>query len=71
MVSYVTTCKICEQSKNCADSGRRRLSASAEIRFGPLPSDLVAQLGSATAEQFERWGDRVLDAASLDGIFRP
>jgi hypothetical protein len=47
------------------------LSASAEIRFGPLPSDLVAQLGSATAEQFERWGDRVLDAASLDGIFRP
>jgi hypothetical protein len=40
-------------------------------RFGPLPSDVVAQLGSATTEQLERWGDRVLDAASLDDVFRP
>ncbi len=40
-------------------------------RFGPLPSAVVAQLGSATAEQLERWGDRVLDAASLDEVFRP
>jgi len=40
-------------------------------RFGPLPSDVVAQLGSATTTQLERWGDRVLDAASLDDVFRP
>jgi hypothetical protein len=39
-------------------------------RFGPLPSDVVAQLGTATTEQLERWGDRVLDAASLDDVFR-
>lgn len=40
-------------------------------RFGPLPGDLVAHIGSATTEQLERWGDRVLDAASLDDVFRP
>jgi hypothetical protein len=40
-------------------------------RFGPLPSDVVAQLGTATTEQIERWGDRVLDAASLEDVFLP
>ena len=40
-------------------------------RFGPLSSDVVAQLGTATTEQLERWGDRVLDAASLEDVFLP
>ncbi|MFO7639714.1 MAG: DUF4351 domain-containing protein [Candidatus Competibacteraceae bacterium] len=40
-------------------------------RFGPLPSGVVTQLGSATTAQLERWGDRVLDAATLDEVFRP
>ena len=40
-------------------------------RFGPLPSDVIAKLGTATTEQLERWGDRVLDAASLEDVFRP
>jgi len=40
-------------------------------RFGPLPSDVIAQLGTATTEQLERWGDRVLDAASLEDVFHP
>ncbi|MFZ1859424.1 MAG: Rpn family recombination-promoting nuclease/putative transposase [Candidatus Competibacter sp.] len=40
-------------------------------RFGPLPGDLMARIGSATQEQIERWSDRVLDAASLEDVFRP
>jgi hypothetical protein len=40
-------------------------------RFGPLPSAVVAQLGAASREQLECWGDRVLDAARLDEVFRP
>jgi hypothetical protein len=40
-------------------------------RFGPLPGTVVAQLGAASQEQLECWGDRVLDATSLDEVFRP
>jgi predicted transposase/invertase (TIGR01784 family) len=40
-------------------------------RFGTLPSDRVAQIGSATQAQIEGWSDRVLDAASLEEVFRP
>ncbi len=31
-------------------------------RFGPLPADLSAQIGAATAAQIDVWVDRVLDA---------
>ncbi len=40
-------------------------------RFGALPNEVVNQIASATSEQIETWGDRVLDAATLDEIFRP
>jgi hypothetical protein len=39
-------------------------------RFGPLPSDLVARIRAATTEQLEGWGDRILDATSLEEVFR-
>jgi hypothetical protein len=39
-------------------------------RFGPLPSDLVARIGAATTEQLEGWGDRILEATSLEEVFR-
>jgi hypothetical protein len=32
---------------------------------------LVAHIGSANTEQLEQWGDRVLDAASLEEVFGP
>lgn len=40
-------------------------------RFGALPSERLAQIAAATTAQLELWGDRVLDAASLDAVFRP
>ncbi|WP_278362241.1 Rpn family recombination-promoting nuclease/putative transposase [Stutzerimonas kunmingensis] len=40
-------------------------------RFGPLPADLSAQIGAATAAQIDVWVDRVLDAQNLDEVFRP
>ena len=38
-------------------------------RFGELPAAQQAKLSAATPAQLETWGDRVLDAASLDQVF--
>jgi hypothetical protein len=38
-------------------------------RFGPLPEWAAQQLKAATAEQFDLWADRVLDAASLTDVY--
>ena len=38
-------------------------------RFGELPAAQLAKLAAATPAQLEIWGDRVLDAQSLDEVF--
>ena len=38
-------------------------------RFGELSAAQQARLAAATPAQLETWGDRVLDAASLDEVF--
>jgi len=40
-------------------------------RFGALPSYVLEQIATATAQQIEIWGDRVLEASSLEDVFRP
>ena len=40
-------------------------------RFGPLPAGVVARIAAATVEEIETWGDRVLEARTLDEVFRP
>jgi hypothetical protein len=40
-------------------------------RFGPLPAAVIARIAAASVPEIETWGDRVLDAASLDEVFRP
>nr|WP_306799187.1 DUF4351 domain-containing protein [Alcanivorax quisquiliarum] len=39
-------------------------------RFGPLPDADIARLKRAGLDELELWADRVLDAASLEGVFR-
>lgn len=39
-------------------------------RFGTLPEAIIARLTEAGTDQLEIWGDRVLDAESLDDVFR-
>ena len=39
-------------------------------RFGPLPEDVLGQIRSASSTQLDAWVDRVLDAASLEEVFR-
>ncbi|QVL46972.1 MAG: DUF4351 domain-containing protein [Thiocapsa sp.] len=38
-------------------------------RFGPLSPEIQARLTQATSDQLERWGERLLDADSLEGVF--
>jgi Putative transposase, YhgA-like/Domain of unknown function (DUF4351) len=39
-------------------------------RFGLLPSAIAVRLTQASIDQLEIWGDRILDAKSLDEVFR-
>ena len=40
-------------------------------RFGTLPGELVVTISTAPAAQIDVWVDRVIDAASLEDVFRP
>lgn len=47
----------------------RILHRQLQLRFGPLPDDVVEQLESSSFEQRERWLDGLLTASSLDELF--
>ena len=40
-------------------------------RFGRLPAGVAARLSRASADEIEAWADNVLDADTLDAVFRP
>jgi hypothetical protein len=39
-------------------------------RFGDLPPEMVQMIRSAEPKEIELWGERVLDAPSLQAVFR-
>jgi hypothetical protein len=39
-------------------------------RFGAVPESIAARVTAAAPSELERWSDRLLDAASLDDVFR-
>lgn len=49
----------------------RALQRQLTRRFGPLPTEVIARFATATLEDIENWADRLLDAQSLDEVFRP
>nr|WP_242464409.1 DUF4351 domain-containing protein [Thiococcus pfennigii] len=49
----------------------RLLRLLIQQRFGAPPPEVEARLQGATLEQLEHWALRVLDAATLDEVFRP
>jgi hypothetical protein len=38
-------------------------------RFGALEEWVTRRVAGASTEESERWGERILDAASLDNVF--
>ena len=50
---------------------RALLERQIQRRFGPLPAAAAKRLGRASADDLEAWADNVLDADTLDEVFRP
>ena len=48
---------------------RKLLLRQPTLRFGTLPEDVVAQVRAAETTALDRWGDRVVTAATLADIF--
>jgi hypothetical protein len=53
------------------EGGFKILSRLLTKRFGPIPPEIHAQLSTATPIKLERWGLRLLDASTLDEVFKP
>ncbi|MBF0613634.1 MAG: DUF4351 domain-containing protein [Magnetococcales bacterium] len=51
------------------EEGRKIVQRLLTRRFGPLPEYVMNKIAHADAESLERWGDRLLDAGSLDEVF--
>ena len=46
------------------------LRRQVERRFGPLPSWVAERLEQASEAELEHWAERVLECATLEGVFR-
>ena len=53
-----------------AEGERAVLERQLRRRFGPLPSETAELLRSAPEADLEAWADKVLDAGTLDEVFR-
>ncbi|GAB4510954.1 MAG: Rpn family recombination-promoting nuclease/putative transposase [Haliangiales bacterium] len=49
--------------------GRDLLLRQLGCRFGPLPALAVYRVSNASADELIEWGERILDAESLDDVF--
>lgn len=65
-----------EGRKNGLEEGLQKgqatlLAALLTKRFGPLPPETARRLAGADAAQLTAWAEALLDAASLEEVFRP
>ena len=52
------------------DEGKAEmLSRLLRQRFGYLPKRVAARIAKASTKDLDKWGDRVLDAESLEAVF--
>jgi hypothetical protein len=49
----------------------RMLTRQLAHRFGPLPAEVTARMNDADTEALEAWGEKLLDARTLDEVFAP
>ena len=58
------------KAKGIAEGEAKSLTHLLERRFGPLSRSVKDRIASADLDQLDTWIDRVLDAKSLDAVFR-
>lgn len=56
--------------KGIGQGQARLLCLQLQQRFGALSPEIAARIDESRPEQLERWGLRVMDAASLDDVYR-
>jgi predicted transposase YdaD len=57
------------EAKGRTEGEARLLRKQLVRRFGPLPAWAAAKLAGAEPAQLEAWGERVLEAATLEAVF--
>jgi len=55
--------------KGLLDGRRDLLRRLLRVRFGSLPDRMEAQLAGGTAEELDRWAERVFEAATVEEVF--
>jgi hypothetical protein len=76
-MAYVTSVERLAVQRGLQEGEEKgRVEGQAELvarlltkRFGPLAPEIQARLAQATSDQLERWGERLLDAESPEGVF--
>ena len=53
-----------------AEGKAAALTQLLERRFGSLPQEVASRIVEADLDELDAWLDRVLNAASLDAVFR-
>jgi hypothetical protein len=67
---YITSIERIGIEKGRQEGEATILERLLERRFGPLEAAIRARLRSAALEQLERWTENVLEAATLEEVFR-
>ena len=53
-----------------AEGKAELLAKLMRLKFGPLPARVRERLRRASAEELDRWAERILTAASIDDVLR-
>ena len=59
------------RSEGLTEGGANLLIRLLGARFGALPADTIKRIRAGTTDDHDRWGERLLTAASLDEVFLP
>ncbi len=66
---YLSSIERMAQQKGICQGQAKLLHLLVRHRFGPVPPEIEARIGSARPDQLEHWALLILDAQCLDDVF--